>query len=74
MQMEGEYVVENKILDRVKVFYFMVAAVMMYYFLNEQLDLGLHVTYRHVFALVLAVSAMLCFLYKPNIARGAVAL
>ena len=66
--------VENKILERMKVFYFMVAAVMMYFFLNEYLNLGLHVTYRHVFALVLAASAILCFLYKPNVARGAVAL
>lgn len=61
---------ENKILEKVKVFYFMVVAVMMYYFLNEYIDIGLHVTYRHAFALVLFGSATLVFLYKPNIARG----
>ena len=61
---------ENKILEKAKVFYFMVVAVMMYYFLNEYIDLGLHVTYRHAFALVLACSAILLFLFKPNIARG----
>jgi len=62
--------VENKILEKAKVFYFMVVAVMMYYFLNEYIDVGLHVTYRHAFTLVLFGSATLLFLYKPNIARG----
>ena len=61
---------ENKILEKAKVFYFMVVAIMMYYFLNEYIDIGLHVTYRHAFALVLFGSATLLFLYKPNIARG----
>ena len=64
---------ENKILENAKKFYFMVVAVMMYYFLNEYIDVGLHVTYRHAFALVLFGSATLLFLYKPNIARGVTA-
>ena len=61
---------ENKILEKAKEFYFMVVAVMMYYFINEYIDIGLHITYRHAFALVLFGSAVLMFLYKPNIARG----
>ena len=61
---------ENKILEKAKAFYFMVVAVMMYYFINEYIDIGLHITYRHTFALVLFGSAALMFLYKPNIARG----
>ena len=61
---------ENKILEKAKAFYFMVVAIMMYYFLNEYIDVGLHVTYRHAFALVLFCSATLLFLCKPNIARG----
>ena len=61
---------ENKILKKAKAFYFMVVAVMMYYFLNEYIDIGLHVTYRHAFALVLAASAIVMFLYKPDISRG----
>ena len=65
---------ENSILGKVKAVYFMIVAVMMYYFLNEYIDIGLHVTYRHAFALVLAFSAILLFLYKPNIARGLTAL
>jgi len=65
--------VENKVLKITKAFYFMVVAVMMYYFLNEYIDIGLHVTYRHAFALVLACSAILLFLYQPNIARGVTA-
>lgn len=64
---------ENKILEKAKVFYFMVVAVMMYYFLNEYIDVGLHITYRHVFALVLFFSATILFLYNPNIARGVTA-
>ena len=61
---------ENKTLEKAKGFYFMIVAVMMYYFLNENIDVGLHITYRHAFALVLFASATLLFLYKPNIARG----
>ncbi len=61
---------ENKILKNAKAFYFMVVVVMMYYFLNEYIDVGLHVTYRHAFALVLFGSATLLFLLSPNIARG----
>ena len=60
----------NKILKKAKAFYFMVVAIMMYYFLNEYIDIGLHVTYRHAFSLVLFFSATLLFLYQPNIARG----
>lgn len=61
---------ENKILEKGKDFYFVVVTVMMYYFLNEYIDVGLHVTYRHAFALVLFGSATILFLYKPNIPRG----
>lgn len=57
-------------LKTAKTFYFMVVAVMMYYFLTEYIDVGLHVTLRHVFALVLFGSAMLLFLYQPDIPRG----
>ena len=63
---------ENKILEKAKELYFLVIAVFMYYFLNEYIDIGLHVTFRHAFALVLFASAVLVFLYKPDIARGAV--
>jgi len=62
--------VENKILDKIKEFYFMAVAVMMYYFLNEYIDIGLHITYRHAFSLVLVASAVFMFLYNPKIPRG----
>jgi len=62
--------VENKILEKVKAFYFIVVAVMMYYFLNEYIDIGLHITFRHALALVLFGSATLLFLYDPDIPRG----
>jgi len=62
--------VESKILEKAKMIYFLIVAVMMYYFLNEYLDVGLHVTYRHVFALVLFFSAIVIFMFKPNLSRG----
>ena len=48
----------------------MAVAVLMYYFLTEIINLGLFVTYRHAFALVLFALAFFAFLWKPNIARG----
>ena len=62
---------ENRYVQTAFKVYFMAIAVLMYYFLTEVINLGLFVTYRHAFALVLFVSAFLAFLYKPNIARGA---
>ncbi len=64
---------ENKTLEYAKKIYFVAVAVLMYYFLTEVIELGLYITYRHAFALVLAASGILCFLYKPNIARGVTA-
>lgn len=61
---------EHTVLKKAKAFYFMAVTVMMYYFLNEYLDVGLHITFCHIFALVLFFSATLLFLYKPDIARG----
>ena len=61
---------ESKFLQKAKEVYFVVVAVMMYYFLNEYIDVGLHVTYRHAFALVLFFSATVLFLYQPDIPRG----
>lgn len=61
---------ESKFLQTAFKVYFMAVAVLMYFFLTEVINLGLFVTYRHAFALVLFASALLFFLYKPNIARG----
>ena len=54
----------------VKTVYFTAFGVMLYYFITQVINLGIFVTYRHAFALVLAGSAFCMFLYKPNIARG----
>ena len=62
---------ENRFVQTAFKVYFMAIAVLMYYFLTEVINLGLFITYRHAFALVLFASAFLAFLYKPNIARGA---
>ena len=61
---------ENKFVQIACKVYFMAIAVLMYYFLTEVIKLGVFVTFRHAFALVLFASAFLAFLYKPNIARG----
>ena len=61
---------ENKLLEKVLKGYFIAVAVLMYYFITQTINLGLFITYRHAFALVLFVSALICFLIKPNIARG----
>lgn len=61
---------ENKYIQTIGKVYFIAVAVLMYYFLTEIINLGLFVTYRHAFALILSVSAFFAFLYKPNIARG----
>lgn len=65
---------ENKLVNAVGKVYFMAVAVLMYYFLTEVINLGLFITFRHAFALVLFVSAFIAFLYKPNIARGVASL
>ena len=65
---------ENKLINTVGKVYFMAVAVLMYYFLTEVINLGVFVTYRHAFALVLSVSVFIVFLYKPNVARGVAAI
>ena len=62
---------ENRFVQTAFKVYFILVAVLMYYFLTEVINLGLFITYRHAFALVLFVSAFFAFLFKPNIARGA---
>ena len=61
---------ESKYVNYVLKSYFIAVAVLMYYFLNEVIQLGIFITYRHAFALVLFASAFIVFLFKPNIARG----
>ena len=62
---------ENKLAKVALKGYFIAVATLMYYFLTETINLGIFVTFRHAFALVLFFSALLFFLIKPNIARGA---
>ena len=53
---------ENRFVQTAFKVYFMAIAVLMYYFLTEVINLGLFITYRHAFALVLFVSAFFAFL------------
>lgn len=65
---------ENKTITVALKGYFIAVAVLMYYFLSEVVNLGVFVTMRHVFALVLFASTLCYFLIKPNVARGAATL
>ena len=65
---------ENKYLQNAGKIFFMAVAVLMYYFLNETIQLGVFITYRHAFALALFALAFFAFLLKPNIARAAASL
>ena len=65
---------ENKLSEKVLKVYFVTVAVLMYYFITQTINLGLFITYRHAFALVLFAAALLAFLIKPNVARGAATL
>lgn len=65
---------ENKLFKNALKVYFIAVAVLMYYFLTETINLGIFITFRHAFALVLFASALLVFLYSPNIARGTAAI
>lgn len=60
----------SKYVDKIVGFYFLMVAVLMYYFLTAVIQFSVHITYRHAIALVIAFSGVLCFLIKPNIARG----
>ena len=61
---------ENKLVKKVGGVYFVLVAGLMYYFITETINVGLYITFRHAFALLLAASAIVSFLLKPNVARG----
>lgn len=64
---------QGKVKEQVLAVYFVAISVLMHFFLIETLDLGIFITYRHLFALLLVFSAFVYFLVYPNVARGAVA-
>lgn len=63
----------NRVEKTAEAVYFIVLAALMYYFLQEVLQLRIYITFRHIFALILVFSAFVCFLLRPNIARGVTA-
>ncbi len=62
---------DRQIGDKIRDAYFIIVATMNFYFVTQALYVGLAISYRHLFALILVVSGFAVFLYKPNIARGA---
>lgn len=64
---------EKKLPRRIAGVYFVTLGTLMYYFLEEGLYLPMYVSYRQLFAMLIAVSGFVCFLVKPKIAAGSVA-
>ena len=63
----------KKGIDAVIKTYFLSVMFLMYYFITQETSVGgIGITLRHVFALLLIVSAFVYFLFSPDIARGAV--
>ena len=57
---------QDMMIQKIRDYCFMVVAVMMYYFLTEIINLGIFVTFRHAFALLLFGLALMSFMYQPN--------
>lgn len=64
---------ERKTEEKFAVVYFTAAAVLMYYFIEQVIQLQVYITFRHAFALLIIFSGVVCFLVRPNIARASVA-
>ena len=64
---------EKTVEGKSRTVYFVSVATLMYYLLQEVLQLPVYFTFRHVLALVLIASAFVCFLIRPNIARASTA-
>ena len=60
---------ENKIVNTCLKGYFIIVAVLMYFFISQDINVGLFITYRHAFALVLFASAFVCFLFTHKNSR-----
>ena len=69
----GKEMFQETVKKQVVAVYFVAVSVLMHFFLLETLDIGIWITYRHLFALLLVFSAFISFLLHPNLARGAVA-
>lgn len=63
----------NEMPRRIAGVYFVTLGTLMYYFLEEGLYLPMYMSYRQLFAIIIAVSGFACFLVKPRIASGVVA-
>lgn len=60
--------------EKFAVVYFTAVAVLMYYFIEQVIQLQVYITFRHAFALLIIFSGLVCFLIRPNIARASVAI
>lgn len=61
---------KKKIPQRLTELYFVVLGVLMYYFLEGSIYIPAYVTYRHLIAVLIALSGFVWFLVKPKVARG----
>ena len=65
--------IENQVAKKVLGVYFIALSVLMHYFLNNALEFGLSITFRHLFAVIIIVSGIIYFLAKPDVPKALVA-
>lgn len=61
---------KNKISRHLAGIYFVTLGALMYYFLEGSIYIPAYVTYRHLIAVLIALSGFVCFLVRPRVARG----
>ena len=65
---------EGKAKEKVIAVYFIALATLMYYFLNQVITIPYTIPVRQIFVLLIIFSGFVCFLIRPNLARGLVAI
>ncbi len=65
---------ENKVEKSVLGVYFAALSFLMHYFIHEDINIGVGLTFRHLFALAIIVSGFVVFLVKPRMDRALVSL
>lgn len=66
--------VEVKVREKVQAVYFIALAVLMYYFLEQVITIPYTIPVRQIFVLLILFSGLVCFLIRPNLSRGYVAI
>lgn len=62
---------QKTLAQKVQTVYFVAVATLMYYFIDSVLQLSIYISFHHAFALLLILSAFVCFLVRPRLVRAA---